>query len=154
MKRFRYRLQTKLNVVSKEEDMAKTELARCQQEYLNQVQLLQAWQQELEATYDKLRGRGRALTSVHEIISVKEYIPIIRERIRLQQTRVKQAEEELKKAQHRLLEIMKERKALEKLREKQWRQYLSEFYRQEQLVLDEVAMTRFWRVRRAQDSES
>lgn len=147
MKRFRYRLQTKLNVVSREESMAKAELARRQREYLKQVRLLRAWEQELESTYDRLRSKDGAVTTVHEIISVKEYVPVLRERIRWQRTKVEKAQEEVNRARERLYEIMKERKALEKLKDRRWKEYLVEFRKQEQLVLDEVAMTRFWRGR-------
>ena len=146
MKRFRFRLETKLRLISTEENIAKSEVARRLQEYEEQNRLLLACEQELESLYERLRPTRKAF-SLQEIIAIREYLPVLQERIQLQRMRSEQAFEELNRARHRLYEIIKERKALEKLKEKRWRAYIKEFHRQEQSVLDEAATSRFYQVR-------
>ena len=147
MKRFRFRLETKLRLISTEENIAKSEVARRLQEYEEQTRLLLACEQELESLYERLRPMKSKAFSLQEIIAIREYLPVLQERIQLQRMRSEQAFEELNRARHRLYEIIKERKALEKLKEKRWRAYIKEFHRQEQSVLDEAATTRFYQVR-------
>ncbi len=147
MKRFRFRLQTKLALVYAEESMAKTEVARRLRDYEEEARLLSAYEQELDATYERFRRMRDATVGVQEIIAIREYLPVLRGRIQMQRMRSDKAFAELTRARQRLYEIIKERKALEKLKEKRWRDYMRDFRRHEQAVLDEAAAVRFYRVR-------
>ncbi|NLU50291.1 MAG: flagellar export protein FliJ [Syntrophomonadaceae bacterium] len=145
MKRFTFRLQTKLDITVKQEKLARQELADRQREYQRQVARLQELQQKLEALFAKVRGKNLQVITIDEVLLVNQYVPVMKDRISCQTERVARAETEMGQAREHLHQLMKERKALEKLRVKAWEKYRLEFLQQEQAGLDEVAMTRYWK---------
>lgn len=148
MKRFQYRLQTKLDVTLSQEEAAKKDLAEHRHRYYNQLARLEEMQQELGYLYQRIRTRNSQVVDMGEVTLVKNYLPVLRERIARQMEHVRLLHVEMDRAYNKLVEIMRERKALENLKEKEWREYLEEFNRQEQLQIDEVALTGYWRANR------
>lgn len=145
MKRFEFGLQTKLDVTVTREDQAKQELALRRAQLDSEKRRLQALEAEREQCYQRLRQGQQEVLQLDQLALVKSYLPRLKERIAAQAEQVRRAENEVQAAQQRLQELMQERKALEKLRDKEYAEYQQEVLRQEQLVIDEVAITGYWR---------
>ncbi|MCR4400736.1 MAG: flagellar export protein FliJ [Syntrophomonadaceae bacterium] len=145
MKRFEFGLQTKLDVTVTREDQARQELALRRAQLDSEQRRLQALEGEREQCYQRLRQGQQEVLQLDELALVKSYLPRLKERIAAQAERVRRADNEVQAAQERLQELMQERKALEKLRDKEYAEYQQEVLRQEQLVIDEVAITGYWR---------
>lgn len=145
MKAFEFRLQTKLDITGRQEDIARVEVAEKQKAYQCALDKLESLIQYMEDLHRMLRQKNRSSLSVQEVIAVKEYQGVLKERISDQKKVVKQAESELEEAQQVLLEIMKERKTLDRLREREYFEYLCEVMRQEQNQIDEVAIAQYIR---------
>ncbi len=150
MKRFEYRLQTKLDLTVKQEEAARTELARCQREYRLQVARLNHLHQKQSSVYEKMRGSQRQVVELSQVILLKKYLQVIKGNILQQAEKVALAQVEVDRAHGELLGVMIERKTLQKLRERKWHEYVQEFNRQEQKAIDEVAMTTYWRVNQSE----
>lgn len=145
MKAFEFRLQTKLDITERQEDIARVEVAERQKAYQSAVDKLESLIQHMEDLHGMLRQKNNGSLPVQEVIAVKEYQGVLKERISYQRKVVKQAESELEEAQQVLLEIMKERKTLDRLREREYFEYLCEVMRQEQNQIDEVAIVQYIR---------
>jgi flagellar FliJ protein len=145
VKRFEFGLQTKLDVTVTREDQARQELALRRAQLDSEQRRLQALEGEREQCYQRLRQGQQEVLQLDELALVKSYLPRLKERIAAQAERVRRADNEVQAAQERLQELMQERKALEKLRDKEYAEYQQEVLRQEQLVIDEVAITGYWR---------
>lgn len=152
VKRFEYRLQTKLDLTVKQEEAARMELARCQREYRLQAAQLNRLYQKQSSVYERMRGSQRQVVELSQVVLLKNYLQVIKDNIRQQAEKVARAQVEVDRAHEELLGVMVERKTLQKLREKKWHEYIQEFNRQEQKAIDEVAMTTYWRVNQSDRS--
>lgn len=147
MRAFEFRLQTKLDITLQQEELARVELVEKQAAYDREMAELQRLEAHLEAVYDSLRGK-RGGIHVDSFIITKDYVKFMREQIDNQYRVVEEAEQILEIARFHYMELVKERKALEKLYEREFQEYLREVNRAEQTLIDEVALSRFWRAER------
>lgn len=138
MARFRYRMQSLLDVKSKLETQAKQEFGAAKA----------ALDEELERLEGLKRRRGvyeeRAEELLHgdlrmkDIIENKETILRMDDFIAEQQKRVRAAEKKLEEARERLRQVMQERKMHEKLKEHAFDEFLTEEKHQEGKEVDEL----------------
>lgn len=142
MKAFEFRLQTKLDITSRQEDMAKEEVRKRQADYDRELEVLTTMLNMLAELHDRLRAKKGQSLRVDEVIVLTNFTKVLKNDIENQALAVRQAEMALERARQELLEIMKERKTLEKLKENEYQEYLQEMLRLEQGVLDELAITR------------
>lgn len=154
MKAFEFRLQTKLEITERQEDIAKAELFEKQMIYDEALAQLNELLDNMEDINNTLRGKTGHSLHIDEIIVLKEYQLVLKDRIIEQELVVAEAETVMELARLALLEIVKERKALTRLREREYKDYMLEFMRVEQGEIDEVATTRYWRtnIRRNDDA--
>lgn len=138
MARFRYRMQSILNIKLKMEVQAKQEFAAARL-------ALSAEEEKLEALRVRKRQyeeEARILLSgglcVRDIIDNKTAIVRMEENIKEQQLQVRMAEKQLEQARARLQEVMQERKTHETLREKAFQEFLQEENRKESKEIDEL----------------
>lgn len=151
MKAFEFRLQTKLDLTNRQEDMAKEEARKKQADYDSEFDLLNSMLDMMAQLYDRLRKKRGHSLRVDEVIVLNNFMKVLKTNIENQELAVKRAEIALERARQELLEIMKERKTLEKLKENEYKEYLQEMLRLEQVVLDEVAITRYSRGNKRQE---
>lgn len=145
MKAFRFRLETSLNIAERQEQMAREELlARMAKRDAIQEQLNLAWGQ-LHSLEQNIRDSMSARIPLENILIIKDYIPVVREMIANLGADLRQAEQELEEARSQLLEKVKETRTLQKLKQKEWRLYLLEWNREEQKLIDEIAITGHFR---------
>ena len=142
---FRFRLQKVLVVRKYKEDLVKNELARVTKVYNEERRSLENQTRAYRRALDELKEKERGVLSIHEIVSYHMYISGLSLRIKAQEMRVSEIEEEIVRVRGKLVEASKERKSIEKLRDKHYQTYLQEINKIEQDIIDEVASNVFIR---------
>ncbi|MBD5459573.1 MAG: flagellar export protein FliJ [Lachnospiraceae bacterium] len=138
MARFRYRMQSILNIKLKMETQAKQEFAMAKIALDNEEQKLQNLVERRLSYEDEARRLLYGGLHVNKIRESKEAVRCMDEYIREQEKRVQKAQELLERARVRLQEVMMERKTHEKLREKAFEEFLQEESRRESKEIDEL----------------
>lgn len=145
MKPFAFKLQTALNIKLKEEEKVKEELHQQTARRLETLDLLAVLEEELGKLEDRLRGHQDTRVDVDEIRRCLDYLPVIREKILRQKECIRQIEAEIDRIRQTLVELMRKRKVLEKLKERHYAQYQAEVNREEQKIIDEMATNSYYR---------
>ncbi|MTI80190.1 MAG: hypothetical protein FH758_04775 [Firmicutes bacterium] len=134
MKKFLFRLESVLEQREKKE----------QEAMLVQVKAEQLYQERL-GTLEQIKSDfNRALTdSLNQDPTCKlhyiMYQDLLKDKITKQANQVQQAKEKLDQARHHAIEARKERKTLEKLKERHWEDYISQLRQEENKQTDEMA---------------
>lgn len=145
MKPFVFKLQTALDLRLKEEEMQREELFRATRLYRENLDSLHRLRMKQTEVYEIMRGKLIQTVDVMEIKNCNDYIPVINERIKQQEYATETARREMDQVRCRLVETMKNRKMLEKLRARHHQEYLKECMREEQKQIDEMATVGFIR---------
>ncbi|MFT3984897.1 MAG: flagellar export protein FliJ [Lachnospiraceae bacterium] len=142
MAKFFYRMQNILNIKLKLETQAKNEFAianvklREEEEKLKQLRSRQnGYEEELKQLYS-------ANLKIREITETQQAIEIMKYQIKLQILQVKHAQKNLEAARARLQNAMQERKTHEKLKEKEFEQFLLDEAAKESKEIDELVSYR------------
>ncbi len=138
MAKFRYSLQSVLNIKMKMETQAKQNFSAAKIMLDEEEEKLSALMRR-KAGYEQEAVRLRQGTlkmldleeSRNAILVMEEYVSAQREQVRLAERRLEQARE-------RMADAMKDRKTYEKLREKAFEEYVREENRQEGKAVDEL----------------
>ncbi|MGI5911148.1 MAG: flagellar export protein FliJ [Syntrophomonadaceae bacterium] len=139
MKVFYFRLQTKLDICQRQEQMAREEM---QKKIAARNQILQ----ELEVLKTRFQAVHKSITELEVIpgqfprmLMERQYISVLKQHIDVAEQNLAKAHKEVEEVRMVVLERIRETKTLEKLKEKAWRRYLQELLLEEQKHLDEVA---------------
>ncbi|MBU7008268.1 flagellar export protein FliJ [Phosphitispora fastidiosa] len=143
MKKFVFKLQTALDLKLKAEEMKKEELVTATDIYKESCRVLEYLKTRLAEIQDTVRGKQGEQFDVTEIRRCQDYIPVINEHISQQALITEEHRVAMEEVRGELVEIMKERKILEKLRTRHYQDYMREFLREEQKQIDEMATTGF-----------
>ncbi|WP_418790244.1 flagellar export protein FliJ [Phosphitispora sp. TUW77] len=143
MKKFVFKLQTALDLKLRAEELKKEELFAVTEIYKESCLVLEKLKTRLADIQDTVRGKQGKQLDITEIKRCQDYIPVINEHICQQVLITEKHRIAMEEVRTELIEIMKERKVLEKLRTKYYQQYMSEFLREEQKQIDEMATTGF-----------
>lgn len=140
MQKFIFRLQTKLDISERQEQLAMEHLALKIQERDEVIE-------EINANLTKLATYENSIRKLpfKESLIIKEYLPIIRSYIQQLQIELAKAEERVETARKVLLECKRETKTLTKLKENEWQRYLYEVNLEEQKEIDEIAINNHFR---------
>lgn len=145
MKVFHFRLQTSLDIAERQEQIAREELLRLTLERDNiQVQLDTA-HRRLQGMEQSIRDSVNEDMPLEKVLLIINYIPVMRELIDSIVSDLRAAEQAVEGARSILLERVRETRTLKKLREKEWLLYLEEWNREEQKLIDEIAITSYSR---------
>ncbi len=138
MARFRYRMQSILDIKLKMETQAKQEFAAAQQR-LNEEEKKLAALQERRTDYER-QARQQLLGALNcrDMAENKEALLRMDEYIALQNIQIRKAEEKVEQAREKLAEVMKERKSHETLKDKAFEQFLMDEKKQEGKEVDEL----------------
>lgn len=138
MAKFRYSLQSILDIKLKMETQAK-------QEFSTAVGVLNEEERKLVALRERkarleLRSKGllQGILNVRDIEDHRQELSIAEERIAVQGRNVGRAERNVERARQKLQEVMIDRKTYETLREKAFEQFLLEENRAESKSIDEL----------------
>ncbi|MDI6762166.1 MAG: flagellar export protein FliJ [Thermodesulfobacteriota bacterium] len=138
--RFSFRLQSLLNWKESLEEESRMKLARKNRQLRRQEEEIQELAGQREENDRGLRKRmGKGLLAreylIHKEFNEESYQDLVQKELNKKQT-----EQEVKEERERLTGLMKERKILERLKEKRFKTFLNELGKLEQKDLDEVAI--------------
>lgn len=138
MAKFRYRMQSILNIKYQLETQAKMELGKAQMALNEEQEKLQRLIDRKAAYLEEGRRIRKKALSVNELRDNRNAVLVMDELIVAQRTEVARAAEAVELAREKLTEIMQERKMHERLREKALLQFLEEEKAAEAKVVDEL----------------
>ena len=138
MAKFRYRMQSILNIKYQLETQAKMELGKAQMAYNEEQEKLQKLIDRKAAYLEEGRRMRENAISVDDLRDNRNAVLIMDELIMAQRIEVAKAAEVVELAREKLTEIMQERKMHEKLKEKALLQFLDEEKAAEAKVVDEL----------------
>ncbi|GIV15901.1 MAG: flagellar export protein FliJ [Armatimonadota bacterium] len=140
MRRFVFSLQKVLDYRQQREEQAVRAFAEAQAQLLHEQAVLHRLLSEREGCLRRSHRRQRLAV---ELLDVEQaYLSALEERIEAQRGRVVEAVRVLEEKRQALTQAQRERKALERLREKHYEQWRQEMLRIEQKALDELATAR------------
>lgn len=143
MVKFRYSMQSILNLKYRLEDQAKGEYALAKHRYDEEIAKLEQLKNRRENYENYLRSLMLDRLDFQEIQFTKAGIVAMEDAIVRQNEVIKKAWKEVEAASEKLKEFMIERKTQEKLREKAFEVYLRESAQEEQKETDEIVSYRF-----------
>lgn len=126
MAKFRYRMQSILEIKKKLEEQAKNEFAAARAALNEEEDKLEQLKKRKEAYEDEGRALRENTLNIMDIIENKEALLRMDEFIADQQLNVKRAQDRMEKARLALQSAMQESKTQEKLREKAFEQFVKE----------------------------
>ena len=138
MAKFRYSMQSILNIKTKMETQAKQEFSTAKYALDKEVEKLENLKKRKSDYEEKAHELLQGTLKVRDIEDNKNAILMMDQYIAEQKRQVKKAQDELERAREKLAEVMKERKMHETLREKAFENFLQEENRQEGKSIDEL----------------
>ena len=138
MARFRYSMQSILNIKMKMETLAKQEFSAARADLDEEEERLRQLYQRKKKYEEKARALLAGTLNIREIEENKSAIVCMEDFIVSQKMRVEMAERKLEEARERLTEVMMERKTHETLKEKAFQIFLMEEKRQESKEIDQL----------------
>ena len=139
---FRYRMQNILDVKEKLESQAKNEFAIANARLAEEEEKLFVLNERKEAYEEKLRQLYASTLEVTEINRTQDAIDNLKEQIVIQEGNVRQAMHNVDLAREKLTEAMQERKTHDKLKERQFEEFLLEEAAKESKEIDELVSFR------------
>jgi len=137
MAKFIFKLQSVLNLRKQKEDSIKNELAVAIRKLEAERRKLFELENTLEDSVREFNEKAKK-TTVHELIEFNEYLSLLNSRIKSQKENVNNAAKYVDKVREELVKAMKDRKILEKLKDRQYEEFLLERKRLEQKTNDEI----------------
>ena len=138
MAKFRYSMQSILNIKTKMETEAKQEFSTAKYALDKEVEKLENLKKRKSDYEEKAHELLQGTLKVRDIEDNKNAILMMDQYIAEQRMQVKKAQDELERAREKLADVMKERKMHETLREKAFENFLQEENRQEGKSIDEL----------------
>lgn len=143
MKKFRYSMQSILNVKYRLEDQAKSEYALAQAKYREEVEKEERMELQKSGYEAELKGMMLDRLDFREIVLTKAGIRAMEDQIKKQKRVVAMADHEVEAAREKLSGLMIERKTQEKLRDNAFDRYKKEMMAEEMKEIDEIVSFRF-----------
>lgn len=156
MARFRYSMQSVLDIKEKMETQAKQEFSAAKTALDAEEEILQQYINRKTAYETAARNMQQdgANLDLREIKGNRAAISCMEEKINTQQVRVSAAENHMEQARVRLTEVMIERKTHEKLKEKAFQIFMEEEKRLESKTVDELTSYTYGQKDKKQDRSS
>ncbi len=137
MKKFRYKMESALQIKIKLEDQMKIAYSNARLRLTQEEEKLEQMNKAKDAYENELRLLRSGKLDLQKILLGEKAIDIVNKTIKQQTSAVKNAAHRLEIARIRLSDAMVERKTQEKLREKAFEEYLLEFDIEERKEVDE-----------------
>ena len=138
MAKFRYRMQSILEIKKKLEEQAKNGFAAARAALNEEEDKLEQLKKRKEAYEDEGRALRENTLNIMDIIENKEALLRMDEFIADQRLNVKRAQDRMEEARLALQTAMQESKTQEKLREKAFEQFVKEENKRESKEIDEL----------------
>lgn len=144
MKRFNFRLQRVLDIKLTVEKAKNRDFLAAYGEWQKTVNRKEGLITTIKEYLEKLHIRKIEGAEIHEIKFFLRYFQMLENQISFQYRMIDIANEEMEKRRAILIEAVKDRKILERLRDKKQVQYFLEYEKEEQLVSDEISGGKFF----------
>ena len=138
MARFRFSMESVLNIKKKLEEQAKNEYGQTNARLFREQEKLNTFLMRREEAKQKLKLILCETLSMTEIRKMEDAVEVLSFYVVQQQLEVKRCEKEVEIAREKLTEAMKERKIFDKLKEKAYEEFLKEENWKEQKEVDEL----------------
>ena len=146
MKPFVFRLETLLEIRKRREEQANIVLSQARKKLFDaQAVLAQLVNKQKESWAEFREKQASGQIVVLEFQAWYQFLAFLEKAIKQQEEVIEALKQEVAAALKKVEQAMKERKAVEKLKEKRFEQYMFELQQEEQKVLDEIAITRYKR---------
>ena len=139
---YQFRFQVLLNHRRHQEEVSQKELAEAQRELSDARQKLNGIKRKMRENIQQLHARQKERHNASNILMFTNYIEQLSRGIVSQNQRVQQAAQKVTQKRDHLIAVMKKRKTLEKLKEKEWLAYQQKMMQAERKFNDEVAANR------------
>jgi flagellar FliJ protein len=139
MRKFRFWLQGLENIRGMELDQLRLALAEAQAQLRQAEEALLAARQALDDAYNELMQLRTSQAGAAILLGLESYAQVMREQVMACAQNVARRKQELREARERLAVKHREKKVLEKFRERQFAKYSLESERETQKGLDETA---------------
>ncbi|MBI3964352.1 MAG: flagellar export protein FliJ [Chloroflexi bacterium] len=137
--KFNFRLQSVLDYRQSLVDRATGELAHAQIVLSQAEERLSRLRHEERATMARLADQERSVLDLPQLLQLQEHLVVLSSRLVDQATAVAHAKAAADEQQARVLELTKDLKALEKLRDRKSEEWQQESRRLEQMEMNELA---------------
>lgn len=146
MPRFKFNLQRVLEIRKHKEELLKNELAALRREHTHEESVLR----ELEARHlrylNQIREKQASSSiSSEEMLWYYAYIEYLDSSIERQKTKLRELEQKIELTKAKLIAATKEKKVLEKLRERRFEEFKLEEEKIDQAFMDEIALSMYTR---------
>ncbi|MBQ7669069.1 MAG: flagellar export protein FliJ [Clostridia bacterium] len=140
---FKFKFEAILNLKVRMEDMKKAELRRISKELEDEKEKLKNLMQEREVLYEKVREKSSRGITKQELITFNNYVSVLKRKITNQKSVIFEISTRLDKVRQELVKVSQEKKMFEILKEKKYDEYMKEYYKKEQEVVDNLISFRF-----------
>ena len=145
MRKFRFKLQTVLELRQAEEDRLLTELGALRREEAAEIDRLRQLRTQLRAACDAMEDAVAKNAPVVELARCDEYAKAKRDDVKVQELTLEGVRARAEAKRVELVEAMKDRQVLESLKNKQEREHILVQAGLEQKQLDDLASVRYAR---------
>ena len=135
---FRFKLQRVLDLKLKQEDEKKNQIATLMQAIKtkeDELEVLISEKKQKEFSLNDNRKRG---ISILEIRNINQYLLFLDKKINTLRFEISSLESNLNQKRQEYLELQKERKTFEKLKEKDYEKYLYNEKKEEEKMIDQI----------------
>jgi flagellar FliJ protein len=139
---YQFKLEALLNHRRHQEEVCQKQLAQTERQLVDEQDKLRRQKKEERENILKLQAKQKDNINVADIILSVNYIHQLSNKIKIQKNCVREATKKVNQKRNELIGIVKKRKTLEKLKEKQWLAYQQKMMQNERKLMDEVASTR------------
>lgn len=143
MSGFNFRLQTLLDLKLRLEDNLKNELGKAIKNLEEQKELLCRQENKLDEQISHAREEASKGITVAKLREYNMYMSFLKQQIQMSEENVKNARKTADKYRERLARALQERRALEKLKERKYEEFLKEQLKHEQVLNDEITSYKF-----------
>jgi len=145
MNRFNFRLQKYLNLKRQDEGIQRLILFNAQAAYDAEKSLLALIDKKIEALLEYNTTLRQNQLNIDLLLFAESYHLVLSQQKEIQAVSVEDALGRVAAERDKYLALQKDRKLLERLREKLWQQFYQDSLREEQKALDEIGTLSFSR---------
>ena len=139
---YQFKFQTLLNHRRHQEEVCQQELAEAQRNLADAQEKLKTLEQEKRENVQRLHAQQKERHNAANVLMVTNYIEQLSRDIEVQEQLLQHAAQKATRKRDRLITVMKKRKTLERLKEKEWLAYQQKMMQVERKFNDEVAANR------------
>lgn len=143
MKKFKFRFETVLKVKEKKEEQLKREFMQLIALKIRQENLLKEIEKEKQKMAKEKFNEKQSGTDIQTLIYYEEYCNLLRKEISLTEKKIKELQEKADIKREELIEASKQKKIFEKLKQSDFNEFKALLLKNEQQILDEIAINKF-----------